>query len=248
MGSPADGTTLRGVEFLIDEDEYSSVDWAALRVVGPRGYEMSGVSLTGAADPAIVLVLDRKEVADEKVAGIERYRKIREVAGLEDHPDVQPSSIVRTWADLAGPDHHMGEAERLLIERRFETATIEAQLYFEMRVREEVEVIGSLHGSVALGLLRLQRSWSLMELNAVQAYTMLFGERPTQFDGWKCYRAHVERRNAIAHRGLIASEQDATASVAVIKDFNQHLNELVGGALENLQMPDPRGFSDYPFA
>jgi hypothetical protein len=122
------------------------------------------------------------------------------------------------------------EVERLLREGRFELAVLLSQTLLELRVEAELvdyfETIGEQRfGDAALGLLP---SYNIGNGRVQTFFERLVGDRLQEADAKavSALRAHVERRNGVAHRGEQVSEQEARASLAAVLAAGQLVHEL----------------------
>jgi hypothetical protein len=72
----------------------------------------------------------------------------------------------------------------------------------------------------------------MLDARAQGVWRTLTGDVLTQAPFWQDYREHVERRNAIAHKGQRISAPEGSKSVAVARDFmahiKKHTNAIVG--------------------
>lgn len=241
-----EGTPLRAAEFLIRDDETVALDWAALRTVGPRGYEIAGASLTGADEPSLTLTIDASKVDDVEQTALQTYREIRELARLSLDEPPRLHLIALVWGVPLDADEHIFEAQRLARERRFETATVEAQTFFEMHVRDDIEALAAAHGDIVLAFAHEQRNWSLRDPTGQRLYTRLLDSEPAKFEEWNTYVAHTERRNGVVHRGKRIAENEAQASIDVVVGFHRHMRALTTRAFEALGGPDPRYATEAP--
>jgi hypothetical protein len=109
----------------------------------------------------------------------------------------------------------VNDAEGFLDTRQFEYAVLSAGIACELEVRITLEVLmGAECGTLGTDLLEVlrPRSYTLLDA-AIQRAFKLSGYRCTDEQWWNSYRALVERRNNVAHRGAEVAETDAHESV-----------------------------------
>jgi hypothetical protein len=122
------------------------------------------------------------------------------------------------------------EVERLLREERYELAVLVSQTLLELRVEAElVDYFDIIHeqtfGEAALGLLP---SYNIGNGRVQTFVERLLGVRlqDEDPDAMTALRAHVERRNRIAHRGEQVTRKDGRASLTAVLAASQLLHEL----------------------
>jgi hypothetical protein len=122
------------------------------------------------------------------------------------------------------------EVERLLREERFELAVLVSQTLLELRTEAElanyVDVVGERTlGEAALDLLH---NYNLANGRTQKFFEQLVGVRfkdhcPQEL---AAVRAHVERRNGIAHRGEEVTREEAQGSFIAVKTITAIAHEL----------------------
>lgn len=183
-------------------------------------------------ESTLTLQIDASKVDDLEETAKAVYAEIRELAGLSVDRKPNLALIALVWGVPLDADEHIFEAQRLQREQRFETAIIEAQMFFELHLRQDIEAVAAAHGDIVLALARGQRNWTLLDPSSQRLFTILFDTRPASFERWKDYRAHVERRNEIVHRGLRASAETTEESIDVVVAFHRRVRALRDAALE----------------
>jgi len=120
--------------------------------------------------------------------------------------------------------------ERLLREKRYELAVLLSQTLLELRVEAELvdyfEILREKRfGDAALGLLS---SYNIGNGRVQTFFERLIDAklRDADAEAMSALRAHVERRNGVAHRGDQATEEDARASLAAVLAVSQLVHEL----------------------
>jgi hypothetical protein len=130
----------------------------------------------------------------------------------DEHPRV--ATVARVAGVVRAADSFILDAEDMLDQRRFALVVLAAQIHVEMTVRDIVTTFCSRQsGPLARLVPEIPRSWSLMDKAGRDLFEALTGVRPTTAPCWEDYRAHVARRNSIAHRGTEATEAGAQESI-----------------------------------
>lgn len=127
------------------------------------------------------------------------------------------------------------EVVRLLHNEQYDLAVLVAQTLLEVRTEAELAHFVEYSqeqamGEAALGLLP---SYNLGNARVQPFVERLVGVhfRDHCPDEFASLRAHVKRRNAIAHRGEQVAREDAEASLAAVLTMTQVLHELCYRAL-----------------
>jgi hypothetical protein len=122
------------------------------------------------------------------------------------------------------------EVERLLREKRYELAVLLSQTLLELRVEAELvdyfqNIREERFGAAALGLLP---SYNIGNGRVQTFVERLIDEKLRDADAaaMAALRAHVERRNRVAHRGEQVSEEDARASLSAVLAVSRLVHEL----------------------
>jgi hypothetical protein len=122
------------------------------------------------------------------------------------------------------------EVERLIREKRYELAVLLSQTLLELRVEAEFvdyfKTIGEERlGSAALDLLP---SYNIGNGRVRGFFERLIDEklRDANAEAMASLRAHVERRNRIAHRGEQVSETEARESLSAVLTVTRLVHEL----------------------
>ncbi len=127
------------------------------------------------------------------------------------------------------------EVERLLREERYELAVLVSQTLLELRIEAELADFFKSAGEEVLGeaALGLLPSFNLGNGRVQTFFERLVGVRlrDKYQDEMAALRAHVERRNGIAHRGEQVSRENAKASFEAVLAVTQIAHELAYRAL-----------------
>jgi hypothetical protein len=148
------------------------------------------------------------------------------------------------------------EVERLLREERYELAVLISQTLLELRTEAELAHFAktSMEPTMGEAALAVLGTYNLANPRVQRFVEAIVGVRfrdrcPDEFTALK---RHVERRNAIAHRGEQVSAEDARASFAAVLAMTEMLHELCYLALgldddleeERRQQRDEDGLPD----
>lgn len=122
------------------------------------------------------------------------------------------------------------EVQRLLVEERYELAVLISQTLLELRTEAELThfVENSQEPRLGEAALTVLGTYNLGNPRVQRFVEGLVGVRlrdrcSSEFTALK---AHVERRNAIAHRGEEVDAEDARASLAAVRAITEVLHEL----------------------
>lgn len=122
------------------------------------------------------------------------------------------------------------EIERLLREERYELAVLLAQTLLELRVEAELVDYFRTIGEERLGkaALELLPSYNIGNGRVQTFFERLVSSKLGEADAaaMTALRAHVERRNGVAHRGERVSGEDARASLAAVLAVSQLVHEM----------------------
>lgn len=123
---------------------------------------------------------------------------------------IQPELMQRQrWLELRmlAKDLHQAAEEHGL-------AVIVAQTACEVFVEATIaDLIRKRNDPLADALGEMLRGYSFMDDRSRAVWRALTGESVEQQPFWADYKAHVERRNAVAHRGYEANAEEAAASI-----------------------------------
>jgi hypothetical protein len=215
------------VGFSIEHHEAAAIEYAATRVVGPRQHMV----LFDPVSEDISLELELEDANDLDVARAKAeslYKKIREVAGLPEAPPALTGAyrfgVVEDPASV-----FINEAEDMFEERRHELAVLAAQTACEVAARTAVErlVQGPSAQRVPLGSGYLNR-WSLTDPASMMLFHAATGSRAWDEKWWSKYKAHVTRRNNVAHKGAGVTRDEARESLDIMWDFINYVRQAEG--------------------
>lgn len=135
-------------------------------------------------------------------------------------------------------------AQQLCEEDRPDLAVVTAQtaceVYAEVAIREMLRArkIGEFENVIP----ELLSSYSLMDRRGRRVFHALTGESIQRSEFWADYKAHVELRNRVVHRGEEVTTANASDSIAVAEAFHEYLaNAWEGAASLARQSPPDTG-------
>lgn len=177
--------------------------------------------------PNVVTMELRASSADEARIRVQHLLgQVRAKAGL---PVIESELL---WvAPLApGPEssvRFLEQAEELLRSERYELAVVAVHIHLELHVSTLLRMlVGSDESKVAEGLLNSRVEWTHAQAWQRDLFEHLIGRSVSKdFPGWKRYATHVERRNAIVHRGQAVDLQAARESLDVVTELWRWLND-----------------------
>ena len=118
-----------------------------------------------------------------------------------------------------GPDY-LEEAEDLLDGEHHEMAVIAADVHLKAQIRAILDVAAKRAApSWAASLLQSRGATNLNRQQGQEIIKNLLGIEVTTVPEWSEVKAHLTRRNAIAHEGQPIEDRDAAASIAAVKAF-----------------------------
>lgn len=125
------------------------------------------------------------------------------------------------------------QAADLFDDGRYELAVVAAQIHLELHMTTLLQRFAERDdGTFAHGLLSSRLEWNATQPWQRDLLEHLTERGPTRdFDQWKAYVAHVERRNAIVHRGQAVDRTAARESLEAVDAFWTWLNDAALTAL-----------------
>lgn len=125
----------------------------------------------------------------------------------------------KRWFELRMLAKELHQAAKL-----YDLAVIVAQTACEVFVEATIaDMIRRRNDPLADALGEMLRGYSLMDDRSRAVWRALTGERVEQQPFWPEYKAHVERRNAVAHRGYQVTEEEVVASISAEVALFSHL-------------------------
>lgn len=171
-----------------------------------------------AEDHVVMAVRVHADTSDAAIHSAEALAsRVRQEAGLSPRA-LRLDSVERAGDLWAEPREFELRflADRFLKEGRFEFAVIAAQMSCEVYVELAINQLLDRHPGPLGGVLaEVVRSRSFGDDRTCRLFAALTGRDPRHEDGfWPNYKAHLDRRHRITHRGETASQIDAMASIA----------------------------------
>ena len=143
--------------------------------------------------------------------------RIRQRANLPD-AELTVAWVAPLKNEDASSQRFLSQARELLEGEHYELAAVAAQIHFEVQVLTMLEQAAAASGSQwAKRLLRVRGVAGLNTEFSKATVELLLGVDLTQVPEWPRFREHLERRNAIVHRGSAVDRDAAAASVVVVQ-------------------------------
>lgn len=162
--------------------------------------------------------------------------EVRAGAGLP----VEESQLlwVAPLADTPESSYRFREqADELLDGEQYELAVVAAQIHVELHMTTLLHRFAERGGGAfAQGLLASRLEWNATQPWQRDLLEHLLGRSPAHDfnkEKWKAYKLHVERRNAIVHRGQAVDRESALDSLEAVDAFWTWLNDAALHALKN---------------
>lgn len=202
------------VHFALDPEEKAALQQAGPTVVPAERFEIR-TELTEQGEGEITLGLRvYAKTSDEATEEAEHlFRRIRAAAGLNSAKGSTLGYMSPWWRESSRASEIGREAHDLLEQGRHELAVIRIQTANEMHIREAVERLLHDHHPEAIANRLLRGAATLIDQQQQALMHMLTGEHVQQTEWWPLYKEHLQRRNAIVHKGLAVNREEATASI-----------------------------------
>jgi hypothetical protein len=173
-----------------------------------------GAEAEGNLELALEVGAQEKEEARERAAVI--FANWLKRAGIE-HQGLPPLTVIKPelmqrqrWLELRmlAKDLHQAAEQHDL-------AVLVAQTACEVFVEATIaDLIRRRKDPLADAVGEMLRGYSLMDDRGRAVWRALTGQRVEQEPFWAHYKAHVKRRNAVAHRGYEVTPEEAAASIS----------------------------------
>lgn len=136
--------------------------------------------------------------------------------------------------ELESSHRFLEAAEELLDGEQYELAVVAAQIHIELHLSTLLRMLVAADESpVARALMASRIEWTQTQPWQRDLFEHLLSvSLPKAFPEWKGYIAHVERRNAIVHRGQVVDRESAKESLQVVSEFWRWLNEAASRSME----------------
>lgn len=217
------------VHFALDPEEKNAVKQAAPTVVPAERFEIR-TELAEQGEGEITLGLrvyaKTSEGATEEAEHL--FRRIRAAAGLSPARGSTLGYQSPWWREKSRASEIGREAHELLTQGRHELAVIRIQTANEMHMREAIERLLRDHHPEAVADRLLRGAVTLTDPQQQALMHMLTGEHVQQTQWWPRYKEHVQRRNAIVHKGLAVNREEATASFEASLELRGWLLDVQG--------------------
>jgi hypothetical protein len=211
-------------------------DAHAIRRFGPQvipaeTFEIYTELEEGGAEGEVVLAIRvLSDTAPEAVAEATwKLNKIRGLAGLERQPAVVLGYISPSWRRNAAASISK-EAIALLQQNRDALAVIRAQTACELFIAKAFDDLLKDKFPAVTASKILRRPTNLSDEYSRELLLLLTGELVQQSPWWSAYSSHQKRRNAIVHKGITISHEDAMASIETMNNLNEWLLRVCSDA------------------
>ncbi len=208
------------VRLLLTDDESTAVfdhrRWPIHDAV--NGMHLGGWLEDGIEDaPFVTLMLsaETREAAEDLAQDI--VARTINPAGL---PGRKFPVVWVTPRESTEADGHrfLEQAKELFEAEQYDLAVVAAQMHFEIQLRLLLQrAAGRVDRPWATRLVKNRRAASLSSDVSVGTVELLLQIDVRALADWADFRAHLERRNAVAHTGLAVSSRDARASIKVVE-------------------------------
>ena len=207
---------------------------SALLEAAPEIVEQGASLVASAGSELNELVLFSREIDVDRArdAVIDRYQRLRRVAGLDAEPArvvslERPTRKGRSKRRKHGLEIRlMDEATRVLnSESHFEWAVVLAQTACEVYVRNILERRAAQLGDAAIKKVLGLPGTNLANERVRSTFHKMTGYTPPDgSEWWREYQAHAQRRHRIVHAGARITRQDAEASIEAAKTMIHFLH------------------------
>jgi hypothetical protein len=221
------------VRLASDERDNGLLSGAGIEGVwqGVRKLSLTGGVLEGEEPASVTFELEAQDADEARVLAQHKLGELRRSVGVEVRE--APVVWIARLADEAESSlRYLEQAKELLDEERFELAVVAVQIHLEVHVRVLVEMIAEASSSPLLRtVISGQRNWAPHERWLQPILEVLLGVKLADCPFWIEYKdAHVQRRNAVVHRGQEIDAGSAKASLDTVSKFWLWLNEVATAA------------------
>lgn len=161
------------------------------------------------------------------------YERIRHCSGLPAGTGAEPVAMT-PMNRLLMFDPKSSEffriAENLYDNGDYLYAVVAAQTAFELHMEGVFEYILHLRGTVQISAAvgDLIRSYNLDDPKVRKVWEAFTGHKLTEdAKTWTVYKAHLERRHGLVHRGERVSKEEATASLRAVNELATQISAVV---------------------
>ncbi len=198
---------------------------------GVRRVALAGGVFKEEEPASVTFELEAPSAQDARVLAQHKLGQLRRRAGVAVRE--APVIWVARLADEAESSlRFLEQAKELLDAEQFELAVVAAQIHLEVHVRVLVEMTAEASPSPLLTtVIAGQRSWAPHERWLRPILELLFRVKLADCPVWIEYReVHLQRRNAVVHRGQEIDADSAKASLDTVSAFWLWLNDAATAA------------------
>jgi hypothetical protein len=136
-------------------------------------------------------------------------------------PDrVVPIAWVAPVGVLRGGESYLDQANDLLDAEQFGLAIVAAEIHLESQAKTMIELaIKRLAPSMEEVFLQHRNNTKISHFAGQNMINRFIGVDVRQLPEWESYRAHLSRRNEVAHSGMSFGEEEAADSIAIVRSI-----------------------------
>lgn len=224
-------TSAWSVRLAVDEGEAGPISGALQFALTSETHRLSVSRPSSPFDEGsdvVTFELDAEDADHARVLAQHLLGKARKAAALKQQ-EARVVWVAPMLPALTRSSNRFLEQARSLLddEEALDLAVVAAQIHLEIQVKILIERAVADDPSRLKGAIVDQRhTWAPQDRLVSAILEALFGVRVTEYPRWEDYRAHLTRRNDVAHRGQEVDRAAAEESIAVIEGFWLWLNDL----------------------
>jgi hypothetical protein len=187
-------------------------------IEGMRHVRFGGASDDADDPPSVTFELQAPDPATAE----ERAQSV--AAQLRSAVKLPEALLPIVWLAPIGADdassRFLEEAQNLIASEQYGLAVVAAQIHFEVQLRVLLEEAAG--ENLPRWAARLLTDRGIAELKrppSLATVELLLGVDVTQFQEWQRFKAHIDRRNDVVHRGQAVALNQAKESVAVVREL-----------------------------
>lgn len=159
-------------------------------------------------------------LAEDRALGI--VYRARRAVGLPDR--VIPVAWVAPQGQLESGENYLDQAEELCDEENYGLAIVAAEIHLDAQVKTMIEMaVRRMAHSFEEVLLQHPNNVRLQHPAGRKTLERFLGIKVSALPEWDEYKAHLGRRNEVAHSGREFGEEEAGRSIAVVRKIWLHV-------------------------
>ena len=168
--------------------------------------------------PSLTFELQAPDYAAAEESAQSFAYRMRRAAKLPD--SVLPIVWLAPLAEGDASSRFLDEAEDLIDAGQYGLAVVAAQIHFEVQLRALLEeAAGANPHPWSVRLLKGRGGVELKREPLLAVIELLLDVDVTQLPEWQRFNAHLDRRNAVVHKGQAVELNQAKDSVAVVREL-----------------------------